>query len=174
MDHAVLIFPPPKSMTENMSKAKWTTYIGKLCNYRERKLKAFHKSPEYRTAATSSFSEFHIDRLQRSTTIIGQDDCIRAASLVVLHKFCQLVASAVPQTHVQNVALVHPAVATSPTTSVPHTIVSSTHQFEALIRRIAPTLTDIGTAMFALCAQQSITNWDDRSAYVFVNASRYL
>jgi hypothetical protein len=55
-------------MTENMSKAKWTTYIGKLfkertkSNYRERKLKAFHKSPEYRTAATSSFSEFHLPR----------------------------------------------------------------------------------------------------------------
>jgi hypothetical protein len=51
------------------------------------------------------------------------------------------------------------------------------------MRRIVPTLTDIGTtlaplyiatAMFALRAQQSITNWDDRSAYVFDNASRYL
>jgi len=189
MDHAVLILPPPKSMTENMSKAKWTTYIGKLFkertknNYRERKLKAFHKSPEYRTVATSSFSEFNIDSLQRSTTIMGQDDCIRATSLVVLHKFRQLVTSTVPQIHVPNVALVHPTVAPITSTSVPPTIVSSTHQFEAPIRRIVPTLTAIGatlaplyidTAMFALRAQQSITNWDDRSAYVFDNASRYL
>ena len=148
MDYAVLILPPPMSMTENMSKTKWTTYIGKLFkewpknNYRERKFKAFHKSPEYRTAATTNVSEFHIDRLQRSTTIMGQDDCIRSASLVVLDKFRQLVASAMPQTQVQSVALVHPIVAPATSTSAPHIIVSSTHQFEAPIRSI-PTLTPI-------------------------------
>ena len=68
-------------------------------------------------------------------------------------------------------------------TIVAPAIVSSTHQFNAPVRRLVPTFTDISsslaplyveTAMFALRAQQRITNWDSRSAYVFNNATRYL
>ena len=51
------------------------------------------------------------------------------------------------------------------------------------LRRLVPTFTDISsslaplyieTAMFALRAQQRITNSDSRSAYVLNNATRYL
>ena len=51
MDYPVLILPPPKSMTENMTKLQWTTYMRKLFTdrprdaYRTRKLRAFHRSP---------------------------------------------------------------------------------------------------------------------------------
>ena len=49
------------------------------------------------------------------------------------------------------------------------------HIFDASIRGSSTAYrSDTYTAMFALRAQQRITNWDNRSAYVFDNASRYL
>ena len=176
-------------MTENMTKVKWTTYIRKLFTdrtrdaYRTRKLKAFHRSPEFRTTFANISSEFHIDRLRRSDIIMGHDDCIRAAALQVLQSFRHLVTSTMPQAQVRSVALVQPTVSPVAPTDVAPAIVSSTHQFDAPVRRIVPSLTGISsslaplyieTAMFALCAQQRITNWDNRSAYVFNNATRYL
>ena len=85
-----------------------------------------------------------------------------------------------PQTQVQSAARVQPTVIPAAPTIVAPTIVSSMHQFDAPVRRIVPTFTDISsslaplyieTAMFALRAQQRITNWDNRSAYVFNNAT---
>ena len=189
MDYAVIILPPPKSMTENMTKAKWTTYLRKLLvvrprdAYRKRKLTAFHRSPDFRTAFTNMSSEFNIDRLQRSAVVMGPDDCIRAAAGQVLQSFRQFVNSTMPQAPVESVPNAPQTVIPAATITVAPAIVSSTHHFDAPVRRLVPTFTDISsslaplyveTAMFALRAQQCITNWDSRLAYVFNNATRYL
>lgn len=53
MDYSVLILPPPKSMTENVSVGKWTAYIRMLLAtktremFRHRKFEAFHRPPQY-------------------------------------------------------------------------------------------------------------------------------
>ena len=189
MDYSVLILPPPKSMAENMTKAKWAQYSKKLLAvrprdaYRKRKLAAFHRSPEFRTAFTTMSSDFHIDRLQRSAIAMSQDDCIRAAATQMIQSFRQLVTSAMTQASVQSVPTAQQTILPAATINVTPVIVSSTHQFDAPIRRFVPTFTDISsslipsyveTDMFALRAQQHITNWDSRSAYVFRNATRYL
>ena len=96
MDYPVIILPPPKSMTANMTKAEWTTYLRKLLAdrprdaYRKRKLRTFHRSPEFRTTFANMSSEFNIDRLQRSAIVMGPDDCIRDAALQVLQSFRQI------------------------------------------------------------------------------------
>lgn len=67
MDYSVLILPPPKSMTENVSLVKWTAYNQKLFTartrqmYRQRRMEAFHRPPEFRTSFVIHQSEFHIE-----------------------------------------------------------------------------------------------------------------
>ena len=189
MDYSVLILPPPKSIAENMTTAKWAQYSRKLLAvrprdaYRKRKLAAFNRSPEFRTAFTTMSSDFNIDRLQRSAIVMSPDDCIRHAATQVIQSFRQLVTSAMTQASVQSVPTVQQTVLPAATVNVAPVVVSSTHHFDAPIRRLVPTFTDISssltpsyveTNMFALRAQQHITNWDNRSAYVFRNASQYL
>ena len=160
MDYPVLILPPPKSMTKNMTKVKWTTYTRKLFTdrmrdaYRSRKLKAFHRSPEFRTTfANNISSEFHIDRLQRSDIIMDQDDCIRAAALQVLQSFRHLVTNTMPQAQVPSVAPVQPTVVPVAPSIVASTIVSSTHRFDAPVQRIVPTFTGISSSLVGTIGQ---------------------
>ena len=73
-----------------------------------------------------------------------------------------------PQAPVQSVSTAQQTVIPAATINVAPAIVSLTHQFDAPVRRLVPTFTDIlaplyvETAMFALRAQQHITNWDSR------------
>ena len=99
---------------------------------------------------------------------MGQDDCIRAAALQALQSFRHLVNSTMPQAQAQSATRVPQTVIPASPTIVAPNIVSSTHHFDAPIRRLVPTFTDISsslaplyieTAMFALRAQQRITNW---------------
>ena len=135
------------------------------------KLKTFHRSPEFRTISPTcrpgSISTVYSVQPSSWVKMIAYEQ--------VLQSFRHLVNSTMPHAQVQS--------ATRAPTIVAPTIVSSTHQFDAPVRRLVPTFTDISsslaplyieTAMFALPAQQRITNWDSRSAYVFNNATRYL
>jgi hypothetical protein len=55
MDSTILLLPPPKSVTANVSSAKWAIYNRKLLatktldEFRRRKLAAFQRQPEFRT-----------------------------------------------------------------------------------------------------------------------------
>lgn len=104
-------------------------------------------------------------------------DYVRVAAREVITSFRALAASIVPQRQAQNVP------SASTTVSAVPLVVSSTHQFEAPPRRLVPTFTNISstpaplyieTTMFALHELQHITNWDNRSAYVFINTASYL
>lgn len=88
-DHLVLILPPPKSMTENMSSGKWSAYTRKLLadktkeQYRQRKLAAFRQSPQYRTDFSLCIA------ISSGASLISHDGCgrLRARGRFKAHDF---------------------------------------------------------------------------------------
>ena len=135
MDYSVLILSPPRSMTENVSTAKWAAYNKKFFTkkprkeYRQQKLQVFHRLPEVRTSFTTEQSQFHIDRLQRSPHIMLDQDYVRVTAHEVVTSFRGLVTS----TAQQQVLPAPPA-----STSVASLVMSPTHHFQAPTRRLVP------------------------------------
>jgi hypothetical protein len=100
MDNLVLIVPPPKSMTENMSSGKWKAYTRKLLanrtieHYRQRKLATFRQTPQYRNDFSRSASQYQVETLHRSSATMDATDCVLAAALRVMTSFRSLTDTA--------------------------------------------------------------------------------
>jgi hypothetical protein len=186
-DNLVLIVPPPKSMTENMSSGKWKAYTRKLLDnrtiehYRQRKLATFRQSPQYRDDFSRSASQYHIDTFHRSSATMDATDCVFTAALRAMTSLRSLTDPASTSRSAQ-ITTTASTLSSTVVPSIPNPVVP-THQFVAPPRRLVPTLSNVSssrrpiyeeTGNFQLPEQQRIVNWDLRSAYVLTNASTYL
>jgi hypothetical protein len=186
-DNLVLIVPPPKSMTENMSSGKWRAYTRKLLanrsieHYRQRKLATFRQPPQYRDDFSRSASQYHIETLHRSSATMDATDCVLVTALRVMTSFRSLTNTASTSRSAQITTTA--STLSSPVVPPIQNFAVPTHQFVAPPRQLVPTLANISssrrpiyeeTGNFQLPEQQRIVNWNLRSAYVLTNASTYL